>query len=130
MDHFSVEMDKLHMRESYQGKEHVHMANGSGMRILHVGQAILPTSSSRSLHLRNILHVPTLTKNLLSVYKFLMIIMFLLSFILTVFLLRIWTHRQSSLEVVGVVVYMLLMLLPSNKFSALLKLLPRSGTLV
>jgi hypothetical protein len=39
------------------------------MRILHVGQAILPTPSSRPLYLRNILHVPALTKNLLSVHK-------------------------------------------------------------
>jgi hypothetical protein len=68
-DHFAVELEKLHMREQYHGKEQVHTADGSGMRILHVGQAILPTPSSQPLYLRNIFHVPALTKNLMSVHK-------------------------------------------------------------
>jgi histone deacetylase 1/2 len=68
-DHFPAEMEKLHMREPYHGKEHLHMADGSGMRISHVGQALLSTPSSRPLYLRNIFHVPSLTKNLLSVHK-------------------------------------------------------------
>ncbi|KAK1608520.1 hypothetical protein QYE76_032193 [Lolium multiflorum] len=29
-DHFPAEMEKLHMREPYHGKEHLHMADGSG----------------------------------------------------------------------------------------------------
>ncbi|XP_071680399.1 uncharacterized mitochondrial protein AtMg00810-like [Lolium perenne] len=33
-DHFSAEMEKLHMREPYTGKEHVHTANGSGGEFL------------------------------------------------------------------------------------------------
>ena len=36
-DHFAAEMEKLHMRESYQGKDQVHTADGSCLRILHVG---------------------------------------------------------------------------------------------
>jgi histone deacetylase 1/2 len=35
------------------------------MRILHIGQAILPTTSSKPLHIRNVLHVPSVKKNLL-----------------------------------------------------------------
>jgi histone deacetylase 1/2 len=45
------------------------MADGSGMRILHVGQALLPTPT-KSLYLCNVLHVPSVTRNLLSVLKF------------------------------------------------------------
>ena len=69
-DHLTNQLEKLHMKEAYQGSEHVHTANGEGMRISHVGQALIPTSSSRHLHLRNVLHVPTVTKNLLSVRRF------------------------------------------------------------
>jgi hypothetical protein len=58
------------VKEPYQGTEQVHIANGSGMRIYHIGQALLPTSSSRPFHLRNIMHVPDVTKNILSVHKF------------------------------------------------------------
>ena len=68
-NHFTSVMEKLHMRKPYHGKEDVHTADGSGMCILHVGPAIIPTSSSRLLYLRNILHVPAITKNLLSVNK-------------------------------------------------------------
>jgi histone deacetylase 1/2 len=68
-DHFAAEMEKLQMREAYQGKEQVHTADGLGMRILHIGQAILPTSSSSPPYLRNVLHAPALTKNLLSAHK-------------------------------------------------------------
>ena len=69
-NHLTHELDKLQMREPYQGKDHVHTANGEGMCITHVGQSILPTSSPRPLHLKNILHVPSVTRNLLSVRRF------------------------------------------------------------
>ena len=39
------------------------------MRISHVGQASLLTNTSRTLHLRNVLRVPTVARNLLSVPK-------------------------------------------------------------
>jgi histone deacetylase 1/2 len=57
------------MQEKYNGKDHVQTANGIGMRITHIGQSIIPTSS-QSLHLKNILHVPSVTRNLLSVNFF------------------------------------------------------------
>jgi hypothetical protein len=68
-DHMTNQLEKLHMKEVYQGKEHVHMADGTGMRIIHVGQAFLPTPSSKPLRLRNVLHVPAITKNLLSIRR-------------------------------------------------------------
>jgi histone deacetylase 1/2 len=68
-DHLTNELDKLHVKEQYHGKDHVHTANGQGMRITHIGHSTLPTSS-HPLHLKNILHVPSVTRNLLSVKKF------------------------------------------------------------
>jgi histone deacetylase 1/2 len=67
-DHLTNNLDQLHMKEQYHGKDHVHTANGAGMRITHIGQTILPTSS-HPLHLKNVLHVPSVTRNLLSVKK-------------------------------------------------------------
>ena len=68
-DHLTGDIDNLHVKEPYQGKDHVHTANGSGMRISHVDQSTLATSSNRSLHLKNILYVPQVTRNLLSAHK-------------------------------------------------------------
>jgi hypothetical protein len=39
------------------------------MRISHIGQASLPTYTSQTLQLRNVLRVPSVTNNLLSVKK-------------------------------------------------------------
>jgi histone deacetylase 1/2 len=68
-DHFTNDLDKLTMKEPYRGKDQVQAANRSGMRITHIGQSILSTPS-HPLHLKNILHVPSITRNLLSVKKF------------------------------------------------------------
>jgi hypothetical protein len=40
------------------------------MHIYHIGQALLPTPSSHPLHFPNILHVPDVTYNILSIRKF------------------------------------------------------------
>jgi histone deacetylase 1/2 len=69
-DHLTGQLEKLHMKEPYQGSEQVHTGNGEGMRISHVGQALISTPSSRHLYLRNVLHVPRVTKNLLFVRRF------------------------------------------------------------
>lgn len=68
-DHLTNDLDKLTMKEQYRGHDHVQTANGEGMRITHIVQSTLPTSS-HPLHLKNILHVPSVTRNLLSVKKF------------------------------------------------------------
>jgi histone deacetylase 1/2 len=36
-DHLSNDLNKLTVRDQYQGKDHVQTANGSGMRITHIG---------------------------------------------------------------------------------------------
>jgi len=68
-DHITSELDKLTVRDKYHGGEQVHTASGSGMRISHVGHGIL-RSPRTNLHLKNILHVPDSSKNLLSVNRF------------------------------------------------------------
>lgn len=56
-------------REEYHGREQVHTANGLGMNISHIGRTILSTQSSKPLLLGNILCVPTIMKNFVSVWK-------------------------------------------------------------
>jgi hypothetical protein len=53
---------------SYTGKDNVQVASGSGLSISHIGHSLLP-GSSRPLYLRNVLHVPGLSKHLLSAQK-------------------------------------------------------------
>jgi hypothetical protein len=119
-----MKCEKLNMKEPYKGNEHVHTASGSGMRILHVVQAIIPTTSSRQLHLRNVLHVPTVTKNLLFVPRFTYDNNILVEFHPNIFLLRTCIRGPYSLEVGVVVAFMHLtplMLLSPSKYSVLLK---------
>jgi hypothetical protein len=68
-DHITSELDKLTTREKYGGADQVHTANGSGMPIRHIGQSSIRTHEL-NLILRNILHVPAASKNLVSVHKF------------------------------------------------------------
>jgi histone deacetylase 1/2 len=69
-DHMTNEAGRLQAQEPYRGRDKVRTADGSGMPITHVGQASLLSSSSRRLRLRNVLHVPLVTRPLLSVRKF------------------------------------------------------------
>jgi hypothetical protein len=62
-DHLTSQMNKLNVRETYQGTNKVHTANGAGMHICHIGQASIPTYTSAQLRLTNILHVPSLTRD-------------------------------------------------------------------
>jgi len=50
------------------GRDQVHTTSGSGMSICNIGHTTLHTPS-RGLHLKNILHVPSANKNLVSVHK-------------------------------------------------------------
>ena len=44
-DHLTGELEKLTVRDKYRGQDQIHGANGTGMRIDHVGQSVLHTSS-------------------------------------------------------------------------------------
>ncbi|WVZ57430.1 hypothetical protein U9M48_007816 [Paspalum notatum var. saurae] len=67
-DHITGELEKLTVRDKYNGRDQVHTASGSGMRISNIGHSVLHTPT-RKLHLKNILHVPTAQKNLASVHR-------------------------------------------------------------
>jgi hypothetical protein len=62
------DLDRLAVREVYNGNERVHVKNGAGLHIYHVDHGTLD-STAKTLALRNILHVPNITKNLLSAHK-------------------------------------------------------------
>jgi len=67
-DHITSELDKLTVKDKYFGNDQVHTASGSGMQIKHIGNSTLHTPS-RDLVLRNILHVPQASKNLVSLHR-------------------------------------------------------------
>ena len=67
-DHITSELEKLTTRDKYHGGDQVHTASGSGMEIQNIGHGILRSPTSK-LHLRNILHVPSAHKDLLSVNR-------------------------------------------------------------
>lgn len=66
--HVTGELNKLTVREKYNSRDQVHTANGAGIKISNIGHIILHTPDKK-LHLRNILHVPSTSKNLVSVHK-------------------------------------------------------------
>jgi histone deacetylase 1/2 len=67
-DHITNDLDRLQIRERYNGHEQVHVGNGAGLHISHVGSSSINTNAN-PLQLRNVLHVPRITKNLLSAHK-------------------------------------------------------------
>ncbi|KAF3648741.1 hypothetical protein FXO38_18039 [Capsicum annuum] len=67
--HLTNDMQNMVVRGEYMGNDQIHIGNGTGLTISHFGNAILPIVS-RPLHLSNVLLVPRITKNLLSVAKF------------------------------------------------------------
>jgi hypothetical protein len=68
-DHITAELDKLTVHNKYQGGEQVHTTNDAGMEIKHLGKYVISTPC-RHLLLNNVLHVPTIAKNLISVHHF------------------------------------------------------------
>jgi histone deacetylase 1/2 len=69
-DHITSDLDRLAIRDAYNGNMRVHVGNGAGLHISHVVHGTLNTTAKTlSLSLRNILHVPNITKNLLFAHK-------------------------------------------------------------
>jgi hypothetical protein len=68
-DHITGELENLTTREKYNGTNQIVTANGTGMNIHNVGHAIIHTPTC-DLHLNNVLHVPSASKNLISVHRF------------------------------------------------------------
>jgi hypothetical protein len=55
--------------DAYTGSDQIRVENGTGLSINHIGSARI-SYPSRSFILKNLLHVPSICKNLLSVSKF------------------------------------------------------------
>ena len=55
--------------EKYVGIDQIHIGNGAGLAITHIGSFSFP-SSTKSFILQNVLHVLHITKNLISVSQF------------------------------------------------------------
>ena len=68
--HITSDFGNVNMRsEEYHGPEQIREGNGKGLSIHHIGDTLLCIPSSTFL-LHNVLHVPKITKNLISVKKF------------------------------------------------------------
>ncbi|KAG7533403.1 Reverse transcriptase RNA-dependent DNA polymerase [Arabidopsis thaliana x Arabidopsis arenosa] len=66
--HLTSDLANLSLHQPYNGGEEVTIADGSGLPITHTGSGLFPTPT-RSLALRDILYVPDILKNLISVYR-------------------------------------------------------------
>jgi len=56
-------------QEAYHGQDQIRIGDGTGLNISHTGTALLPLSR-RKFILNQLLHIPSICKNLLSVRKF------------------------------------------------------------
>jgi hypothetical protein len=65
-DHLTSDLAHLHLQERYGGTDHVQVASGAGLSIVHIGHSSLTGSS---IYLKNILHVSRLSTYLLSVNR-------------------------------------------------------------
>ncbi|XP_031281279.1 uncharacterized protein LOC116139755 [Pistacia vera] len=70
-DHFTADLNQLSVSRNYDGTEQLLIGSGEFLNISYVGFSLLPsTLQSKSLYLKNVLCVPRITKNLLSISKF------------------------------------------------------------
>lgn len=68
--HISFDLNSLQAALPYDGNEVVKVGNGESLSIAHIGHCTLHTSHQPIL-LNNVLHVPAITKNLISISKLL-----------------------------------------------------------
>ena len=68
-DHLTADLNNLQVHSDYTGNDRVHIGDGTGLIINNIGHSSISTSK-RNLHFKDVLHVPAITKNLLSVRKF------------------------------------------------------------
>lgn len=71
-NHVTFDLNNLNLGSEYQGSERIQMGNGAGLKISHLGSSTLtdPSHTSHSFLLHNLLHVPHIKKNLISVSQF------------------------------------------------------------
>lgn len=71
-NHVTADVANLMSKADFFGPDKVHMGNGKGLAIKHIGQlvSVSPYEASKCVSLKQLLHVHEITKNLFSVYKF------------------------------------------------------------
>ncbi|KAL5825813.1 hypothetical protein ACOSQ3_021876 [Xanthoceras sorbifolium] len=70
-NHVTLDIGNLSLKSDYKGKDHLAVGNGTKLPISHIGFTVIPSHIPlHSLYLKNILHVPSITKNLLSISQF------------------------------------------------------------
>jgi transposase InsO family protein len=67
--HITSEIENLTLQQPYQGPETVTVGNGGGLQIANTGSSLISTSNNL-FYLKNILHCPHASSNLLSIRKF------------------------------------------------------------
>jgi hypothetical protein len=68
MDHVTGELNKLAMRDTYNGNDQIYTASGIGMGIKHICQSTIGTPY-HDLKCNHVLHVPQASKNLAFVHR-------------------------------------------------------------
>ena len=68
-DHLTANLNNLSVQSQYKGPEQVTTGNGQSLPINHIGNTTLHTKYHNFI-LKNVLHVPRIAMNLLSVHKF------------------------------------------------------------
>ena len=69
--HFTPDVANLLQGSEYMGSDQVFIGNGISINIQHIGHSLLHSTDSNSLFkLDNLMHVPTIAKNLISVSQF------------------------------------------------------------
>ena len=70
-NHVTADAQNLVTKIDYKGKDKLTVGNGSKLTISYIGSSIIsPCHTRKLLYLNNILHVPNITKNLLSISQF------------------------------------------------------------
>lgn len=70
-DHITLDGHNLVHKTSYTGHDQIHVGNGTGLTIDHIGSSSLNSQfNSKTLTINHLLHVPSISKNLLSMSKF------------------------------------------------------------
>lgn len=70
-NHVTADLQNLSIKSDCKGKGKLIVGNGSELKISHIGDIFLSSQhSQKSLFLHNILHVPNITKNLISISQF------------------------------------------------------------
>ncbi|GJT14188.1 putative RNA-directed DNA polymerase [Tanacetum coccineum] len=67
--HVTPDLEAMDNSEAYYGDDALHVGNGKGLPVLHIGLSKV-YSPQKKFSLKNILHVPEISHNLLSVQKF------------------------------------------------------------